>query len=299
MPRQAGVSCDGTPAPANRGQATPRRLDRTAGASRPAVTVLVNVLTDSPWPGAMAAARMGSWRVSALDREVPHEDAASGHRGRGCVGCRRRGGCGPGPGSDRGDHRERHRADCSAHAGCAGRDAFQNSCRTNRRRSSAFSFAAVKHGRTTEEAIAAVRRNPETSFDLVDIVASAGLAPGGRRAVTAQIRANTTYLLVNDVGQDEKPAAWIITPLAAGGAPTGAAAPAPDAEVQMRDLRFVGDSTLPRRGTVRVRNVGWAPHFALAFPLRRGASRSPFVGRSRATPSARSDASLISATRSS
>jgi hypothetical protein len=136
--------------------------------------------------------------------------------------------------------------------------------------------AAVKHGRTTEEAIAAVRRNPETSFDLVDIVASAGLAPGGRRAVTAQIRANTTYLLVNDVGQDEKPAAWIITPLAAGGAPTGAAAPAPDAEVQMRDLRFVGDSTLPRRGTVRVRNVGWAPHFALAFPLRRGASRSAF-----------------------
>jgi hypothetical protein len=138
-------------------------------------------------------------------------------------------------------------------------------------------LAAVKPGRTVDEFIAALRQRPESSFEVADSVASVSLTPGATRAVTAEIRPNTTYLLINDAGR-ENPAEWVITPLAVAGAPTGATAPAPDATVQMRDVRFLGASTLPRRGTVRVRNVGWAPHFAVAARLRGGA-RPDAVGR--------------------
>jgi hypothetical protein len=138
-------------------------------------------------------------------------------------------------------------------------------------------LAAVKPGRTVDEAIVAVRQNPGTSFEVIDIVASAGLAPGSRRAVTTEIEANRTYLIVNDAGR-QNPADWAITTLATGGSPTGASAPRPDAVVQMRDLRFGGNNTLPRRGTVRVTNIGWAPHFAIAAPLRSRA-RPAAVGR--------------------
>ena len=108
-------------------------------------------------------------------------------------------------------------------------------------------------------------------------MASASLAPGATRAVTAEIQAGRSYLLINDAGK-ENPADWIITPLATGGAPTGATAPVPDAVVTMRDVRFLGARTLPRNGTIRVRNIGWSPHFAIAAPLRKGARRGA-VGR--------------------
>jgi hypothetical protein len=138
-------------------------------------------------------------------------------------------------------------------------------------------LAAVKPGRTADEATAAIRTNPDTSFEVIDIVASASVAPGAGRAVTAEVKASTTYLLVSDGGK-ENPADWVISSLATGGTPTGATAPEPDAQVLMRDLRFIGDRTLPRNGTVRVRNIGWAPHFAIAAPLKRGARRGA-VGR--------------------
>jgi hypothetical protein len=131
-------------------------------------------------------------------------------------------------------------------------------------------LAAVKRGYTADEVISAIRTQPEESFVRADIVASVSLTPGARRAVTAAIEPNRTYLLVNDGGQ-ENPANWVISQLATGGAPTGATAPSPDAEVVLRDLRFLGDGRLPREGTIRVTNAGWAPHFAIAFPLRRGA----------------------------
>ncbi len=138
-------------------------------------------------------------------------------------------------------------------------------------------LASPKPGRTADEVIAALRANPDDSFELADIVASVGLAPGATRTVTTEIEQGRSYLLVNDGGK-ENPAKWAIAPLATGGAPTGATAPEADAEVMMRDLRFIGDRTLPRNGTVRVRNIGWAPHFALAAPLKQGARRNA-VGR--------------------
>jgi hypothetical protein len=54
------------------------------------------------------------------------------------------------------------------------------------------------------------------------------------------------------------------------GAPSGAAAPAPDARVRMVDYAFRGPNALPRNGLIRVQNLGDAFHFALGFPLRPG-----------------------------
>lgn len=134
-------------------------------------------------------------------------------------------------------------------------------------------LAAPKRGLTADEVIAELRQNPDAGLELADLVASASLAPGGRRAITVEIEANRSYVLINDLGR-ENPQEWIFSPLATGGAPTGATAPDPDATVVMRDLRFGGASRLPRDGTIRVTNVGWAPHFALAAPLRKGARRA-------------------------
>jgi hypothetical protein len=138
-------------------------------------------------------------------------------------------------------------------------------------------LAALEPGRTVDEVTAALHASPDAALELIKIAASATLAPGGQRALTVDIKPNTTYLLVND-GGSANPAAIVTSRLATGGAATGAVAPSPDAEVRMRDLRFGGDRTLPRRGTVRVSNAGWAPHFALAIPLRKSAKRAA-VGR--------------------
>ena len=138
-------------------------------------------------------------------------------------------------------------------------------------------LAALEPGRTVDEVTAALHANPERALEMARVVASATLAPGGRRAITVDIKPNTTYLLVND-GGSENPAAIVTSRLSTGGAATGAVAPAPDAAIRMRDLKFGGDRTLPRRGTIRVSNTGWAPHFAVAIPLRKGAKRAA-VGR--------------------
>jgi hypothetical protein len=146
-------------------------------------------------------------------------------------------------------------------------------------------LAALEPGRTVDEVNAALRESPEGALELVQIAASATLASGSQRAITVDIKPNTTYLVVND-GGSENPAAIVTAQLATGGTATGAVAPSPDAEVRMRDLRFGGDRALPRRGTVRVSNAGWAPHFALAIPLRKGAKRTA-VGRALLRPSDR------------
>jgi hypothetical protein len=137
--------------------------------------------------------------------------------------------------------------------------------------------AALKPGITADAFVTALKSDPESSLALVDMVASATVAPGGRRAVTGEIKADTTYMLIND-GGSEDPAKIATAPLATGGAPTGATLPAPDAEIRLRDLRFLGDRVLPRNGVVRVSNIGWAPHFAFAARLKRTA-RQKLVAR--------------------
>jgi hypothetical protein len=143
-------------------------------------------------------------------------------------------------------------------------------------RATSVYLAAPKPGLSNDEVIAALRANPDSGLELADLVASVSLEPGATRAITVEIEPNRSYVLVNDLGADN-PQDWIFAPLATGGAPTGATAPDPDATVVMRDLRFGGASRLPRDGTIRVTNVGWAPHFALAAPLRPGARRGKVV----------------------
>ena len=76
---------------------------------------------------------------------------------------------------------------------------------------------------------------------------------------------------MNDAGRQDPARVDLRAARGRGGA-HGRTGPAPDAQVVVRDNRFRGSRTLPRNGTIRVRNVGWAPHIAIAFPLRRGAA---------------------------
>jgi hypothetical protein len=114
--------------------------------------------------------------------------------------------------------------------------------------------------------------DPEAAIDLVYLDGGANLsAQHRRRAVTLDLRPNSSYVVIN--GSGERPSNWEIATFSVGGQPNGAASPRADASVRMIDLRFRGAGTLPRRGVVRFENAGWAPHFAVAVPLRRGASR--------------------------
>jgi hypothetical protein len=106
----------------------------------------------------------------------------------------------------------------------------------------------------------------------VNLDGGASLSGRERRgAVTFNLRPDSTYVVANITG--ERPRDWEISSFAVGGQANGAAAPRADARMRMVDLRFRGARTLPRRGVVRFENAGWAPHFALAVPLRRGARR--------------------------
>ena len=109
---------------------------------------------------------------------------------------------------------------------------------------------------------------------------------------TASLQAGSTYVAVNTEGDNR--AGFEVTPFTVGTTPNGATAPRADATVTMVDLRFTGASTLPRNGTIRFRNNGWAPHFAIAAPLRSGAT-SAQIGdalRSRSSAQARPAAGL-------
>jgi hypothetical protein len=138
-------------------------------------------------------------------------------------------------------------------------------------------IAALRPGVTVDQAIAATRSADENAIlELVHLDSVVTLpASQERRGVTVRLRPNSTYLVVNITG--DRPADFETATFTVG-APGTAAAPKADARVRMVDLRFRGDSTLPLRGIVRVENAGWAPHFAVAIPLRRRASTDA-VGR--------------------
>jgi hypothetical protein len=136
-----------------------------------------------------------------------------------------------------------------------------------------IAFGALRPGVTLDRFTTALRgRDPEAAIGLVHLDGGASLFPRERRrAVTFRLRPNTTYVVVNLTGGP--PSDWEVASFAVGGQPNGAAAPRADARVRMIDFRFRGATTLPRRGVLRFDNAGRAPHFALAMPLRRGASR--------------------------
>lgn len=134
-----------------------------------------------------------------------------------------------------------------------------------------LSIGALKAGVTVEAFTAALRRSDDEALGMIDIGAGADLnADEPRWTSTASLQAGSTYVAVNTEGENR--AGFEVTPFTVGTTPNGATAPRADATVTMVDLRFTGASTLPRNGTIRFRNNGWAPHFAVAAPLRSGAT---------------------------
>ena len=158
-------------------------------------------------------------------------------------------------------------------AGTLGSGADGDPVRPHGPESRAFPLGALRAGVTLEAFTAALRRSDDEALDLIQIDAGADLnADEPRFTSTATLRAGSTYVAVNTEGDDR--AAFEVTPFTVGTTPNGATAPRADATVTIVDLRFTGASTLPRNGSIRFRNNGWAPHFAVAAPLRSGATSS-------------------------
>lgn len=141
----------------------------------------------------------------------------------------------------------------------------------------ALTMAALRPTVTVDQFTAALKRDPNDAIEMAYLDGSVDLgAREARKALTFTLRPNATYAVANTSG--ENPASWTVTSFTTGGQANGAATPRADASVRMIDLRFGGASVLPRNGVVRFENRGWAPHFALALPLRRGADTRA-VGR--------------------
>jgi hypothetical protein len=150
-------------------------------------------------------------------------------------------------------------------------------------------FLLLNAGVTREEFEAAIRQDDRTdgtsAVGLVSIQGSVSLDSAATRAVTFTLRPGLTYLVMGEVSRgDDRPPVRSFTTLTTTGAQNGAAAPAPEATIPMRGLRFRGDTTLPRQGSVRFVNADGVPHFALGFPLRRGTTNRQ-LGRAVRSPS--------------
>jgi hypothetical protein len=140
-----------------------------------------------------------------------------------------------------------------------------------------ITIAALREGVTVAEFTDALRKNPDSAIEMAYLDSGASLtAREARKAVTVSLRPSSTYVVVNLTG--ENPADWEISEFTTSATANGATAPQADARVRIVDLRFRGASRLPRNGVVRFENAGWAPHFAFAVPLKRGA-RPRAVGR--------------------
>jgi len=119
--------------------------------------------------------------------------------------------------------------------------------------------------------VAEEKTQGEASIGLVSIQASSVIPEGqSSAAVTFNVKPGLTYVLVIEQPNDKAPTTRSITTFASGTDATGATLPAPSATVRMQGLRFRGASTFKQSGTVRFENRDGVPHFALAFPLRRG-----------------------------
>jgi hypothetical protein len=134
------------------------------------------------------------------------------------------------------------------------------------------SIGALRPGVTVDAFTAALRSNPDDAIEMAHLDGGASLAPGqASRAVTLNLRPSSTYVAINLAG--ENPANWEVVSFTTSDQANGASAPQADARVGIFDLRFRGAKRLPRNGVVRFENNGWAPHFAVAAPLRRKAKQ--------------------------
>jgi hypothetical protein len=120
-------------------------------------------------------------------------------------------------------------------------------------------------------------RNGESALGLVWIQASVSLsASEPRHAVTFNLRPGLTYVVLAEADTERGTPQRSFTTFTTSGQANGATAATPAATVRMQGLRFRGSSTLPRQGVVRVENRDGVPHFAIAFPLRKGVTARRF-----------------------
>lgn len=142
-------------------------------------------------------------------------------------------------------------------------------------------FILLNAGVSQQEFQAALRRDDQTGGEsavgLVSIPGSVSVSGREtRRAVTFALRPGLNYLVLSEVDQADGggPPQRALSTFTTSAQANGAAARAPAATIRMSKLRFRGSAVLPKRGVVRVQNNDGVPHFALAFPLRKGVSSS-------------------------
>jgi hypothetical protein len=143
-------------------------------------------------------------------------------------------------------------------------------------------FGLLNAGVSFEEFQAALRTDDRTRGDsalgLVSIQASASLEGGETtRDVTFTLRPGLTYVMLSEPQtEDSPPPTRGFGTFTTSGTSNGATLAEPDATIRMVGRRFRGDRVLPRNGVVRVTNEDGVPHFAIAFPLRRGVGPARF-----------------------
>ncbi len=153
------------------------------------------------------------------------------------------------------------------------RFAFRN---TSRRAPAEVSMVSLRPGVTVQRLRSALRNrrvSPSTLKRIAIFEVGGFLAPRGTYATTVDLKPNTTYVAAN-IGDD--PAKAALTSFVVGSPGTGVR-PTPDAVVGLYDFAFAMRPTLPRNGVVRFENRGDRVHIAVAFHLRRGASRPAAV----------------------
>ena len=144
-------------------------------------------------------------------------------------------------------------------------------------------FFLLLPGTSVEDFRASIARDDRTggeaTLGLVSIQGSVSIpASESSRGFSFTLKPNVQYVVLSEADEENsgnQPRQRGLTTFTTGAA-SGATAPAPNATVRMRGLRFRGAATLPRRGVVRFTNEDGVPHFALAFPLRRGVGAARF-----------------------
>lgn len=142
----------------------------------------------------------------------------------------------------------------------------------------AYVFVLVP-GVSIDQLAQTLRREDNTGSDsslgLVSIQASTILTPGDtEQAVTFNVKPGLTYYIAVEQEADKGVLPRAFGSFTSSGTAAAVAAPAATATVRLQGLRFRGASTLPQKGVVRFENRDGVAHFALAFPLRKGATRA-------------------------
>jgi hypothetical protein len=135
---------------------------------------------------------------------------------------------------------------------------------------------ALAPGKTVEQFAEAVRKGPAAVLQLGSLEAGVTpTGPGDKRGITVTLEPGVTYAAMQVTA--DNPAKWVYSTFTVGTERSTAVAPKPDATVKLLDYGFKVSSALPRKGVVRFEHHGKAPHFAVAFPLRKGADTKAAV----------------------